>query len=352
MKIVILIPTIKPGGAEKQAVLLASTLSLEHEVHFVSLYGKNNLSVSVQKIIEDSNVQIHYLSGTKINRWREFYKILKRYSIDVAFNYLTSCDVLGALVEKMAGVKVVFNGIRNSRLAFVKTILEWFAHNLIADYTIYNSHSGAKYFESKGFSKKKTIIIHNCFPDVREPFEREDKEIKRIITVARFEPQKDYLTTIKSIAELRKVRTDFEFIIIGHGHLEKQIYSWINEYGLTSYTKVYIAPSNVQEILSRADIYLSTSLFEGTSNSIMEAMNWSIPIVATNVGDNYILVKHDVNGYLSNIGNTLELAKYMEILLSSYRKRLLMGLKGHENLLNFSSEKFKNNYNELLKTKI
>ena len=35
MKIAILIPTIKPGGAEKQAALLAATLSEENEVHFV-----------------------------------------------------------------------------------------------------------------------------------------------------------------------------------------------------------------------------------------------------------------------------------------------------------------------------
>ena len=34
MKIAILIPTIKPGGAEKQAALLAATLSEENEVHF------------------------------------------------------------------------------------------------------------------------------------------------------------------------------------------------------------------------------------------------------------------------------------------------------------------------------
>ena len=54
MKIAILIPTIKPGGAEKQAALLAATLSEENEVHFVSLWGKKNLSVIVQKFLEDA----------------------------------------------------------------------------------------------------------------------------------------------------------------------------------------------------------------------------------------------------------------------------------------------------------
>lgn len=352
MKIAILIPTIKPGGAEKQAALLAATLRQEHEVHFVALWGKKNSSVIVQKFLEDAHVHIHYLSGAKFGKWKEYFNLLKFYSIEVTFNYLTICDVVGAIVEKLAGVKTVFNGIRNSRLAPAKTILEWFAHNLIADYTIYNCQSGADYFEKLGFCKKKTIVIHNCFPNISEQINREDKKNKTIITVARFETQKDYLTAIKAIAELRNIRTDFVFKIIGHGHLETQIKTWVKEYNLADYTQILIAPSNVQEILKNADIYLSTSLFEGTSNSIMEAMNWSIPVVATNVGDNNVLVKHQKTGLLTEIGDYMELAKSMGILLSSYQERLEMGLKGHENLLNFSQEKFNNKYSQILKTKI
>lgn len=352
MKIAILIPTIKPGGAEKQAALLAATLSQEHEVHFMSLWGKKDLSMTVKKLLEDAHVHIHYLSGRRIGKWNEYYRLLKQLHIEVAFNYLTSCDVIGAIVEKLAGVNTVFNGIRNSRLAPVKTIVEWFAHNFFADYTIYNCQSGADYFEKHGFSRKKTIVIHNCFSDISGSMIHEDKQIKTIITVGRFEPQKDYLTAIRTIAELRKTRQDFVFTIIGHGHLEAQIRTWVRENGLTDYTQILIAPHNVQEILKSADIYLSTSLFEGTSNSIMEAMNWCIPVVATNVGDNYVLVEENKSGYLTPIGDIGRLVECLSTLLSSYQTRVFMGQKGHENLYNFSSEKFKNNYVEILKTKI
>lgn len=352
MKIAILIPTIKPGGAEKQAALLASTLSQEHDVHFVSLYGQRNHSVIVKRFLEKSHVSIHYLEGSFFKRWNAYRKLLKNQNINIAFNYLTVCDVLGAVVEKIAGVKTVYNGIRNSRLAPAKVLLEWFAHNFVADYTIYNCNSGAEYFEKKGFCKKKTIVIHNCFPNICDPIERADKPIKTIITVGRFEAQKDYLTAIKSISYLRNRRTDFRFTIIGHGHLEQHIRRWIDEYGLSTYTDVYIAPNNVQEILKDADIYLSTSLFEGTSNSIMEAMNWSIPVVATNVGDNYVLVEHQRGGYLTDVGDYRAISNYMEDLLSSYHKRIEMGLHCHENLLNFSEITFKKHFSTILNTKI
>lgn len=351
MKIVILIPTIKPGGAEKQAALLARTLSFDYEVHFVALYQGLESSVIIQTLLEGSRVNLHFLSNKGIKKWIEFYELLKRYDIKVAFNYLTFCDVMGAFVEKLAGIKTVFNGIRNSRLAPAKTLVEWVAHNIVADYTIYNCRSGAEYFERLGFCKKKTIVIHNCFQNISKPIKHEQKNIKSIITVGRFEPQKDYLTAIKSVAQLRKSRTDFEFIIVGHGSLEKQIVEWVNEYGLSSYTRIYIDPDNVQELLRRADIYLSTSLYEGTSNSIMEAMNWSVPVVATNVGDNSVLVEHDISGFLVNVGDVNALAQYMKKLLSSYQTRCTMGEAANVNLHNFSEERFRENYLEILRTR-
>ena len=64
--------------------------------------------------------------------------------------------------------------------------------------------------------------------------------------------------------------------------LEAQIREWVELYGIKDRTDIHIKPNNVSELERNADIYISTSLFEGTSNSIMEALNWSLPVVATN----------------------------------------------------------------------
>lgn len=93
--------------------------------------GKEESLGDSAKFLENAHVQIHYLSGKNFVKWKEYYQLLKQQKIEIAFNYLTVCDVTGAMVEKLAGVKTVFNGIRNSRLAPVKTVLEWFAHNFL-----------------------------------------------------------------------------------------------------------------------------------------------------------------------------------------------------------------------------
>lgn len=74
--------------------------------------------------------------------------------------------------------------------------------------------------------------------------------------------------------------------------METQVRKWIRQYVIDDITTIYINPNNIAELLDQADIYISTSLFEGTSNSIMEAMNADLPIVATNVGDNGQLVQN------------------------------------------------------------
>ena len=72
---------------------------------------------------------------------------------------------------------------------------------------------------------------------------------------------------------------------------KKNIRNWVKENDLENIINIYLNPDNVQKFISTADIYFSTSIFEGTSNSIMEALNWSLPVVATNVGDNEYLIK-------------------------------------------------------------
>jgi glycosyltransferase involved in cell wall biosynthesis len=50
----------------------------------------------------------------------------------------------------------------------------------------------------------------------------------------------------------------------------------------------------IKYYLKESVIFLSTSLFEGVSNSIMEAMIAGLPVVATDVGDNSYFVKNDL----------------------------------------------------------
>ena len=344
--IAILIPTLKAGGAEKQAVLLASQLAKRYDVHIILLAGESDIVFpNIAEIVEESNIRLHKIKGGMFKKLKVLKNTLKDNDINVLFNYLTKPNFVGSFAAKRSGVKHIYNGIRSSRVEWWKLILERIAHNWFATGTIYNCYSGEEYFSSKGLKKGKAIVIPNCFPNIASPIVREKRDVKHIVTVGRFVPPKDYKTIINTIAELKKQRSDFVMDIVGYGEEEQNIRTWIKEYGVEKYINIFISPNNVQDIVRDADIYLSTSLFEGTSNSIMEAMNWSLPVVATNVGDNDHLVLDKVSGTLHAIGDAKGMAASIAKLLDNYELRKEYGLASNKNLReNYSVEIFEKRY--------
>lgn len=344
----ILVPTIDSGGAEKQAVLLAIQLSKRYKVHLIVLYGGHAEYKINSDILSASPVYVHKLSGNLIAKVRHIKKILKNTGTIVLFNFLSLPDVIGSYVGYKLGINV-YNGIRTTRLESKKECFERYAHNHWATGTIYNCYSGAKYFGDKGFNVDKNIVIPNGFPNIAQPLKRQSKQLKTILTVGRFDPAKDYETIIKSVSILQ--RNDWRLCIVGYGALEEQIRGWVKVYGIEDRTDIHIKPDNVSELERNADIYISTSLFEGTSNSIMEAMNWSLPVVATDVGDNNHLIIDGVNGYLHPIGDVNGIMASLDRLLDSADLRNKMGVRSNQHLReSYSMEIFEKRYLDLIET--
>jgi glycosyltransferase involved in cell wall biosynthesis len=346
--IAIFVPSIKSGGAEKQAVLLARCLSVHYVVHFIVYHGEMApFEPNVKILSECQHYTLLNLCGGHWNRIKQLYRILRDNKVECIFNYLTFCDVVGAAIGRLAGVNWIYNGIRNSRLPKGKLFAERFFHNFFVTATIFNCYSGSEFFQDHGFSNKKCLVIPNGFPGIQNPVKRNLSDIPRIITVGRFVQQKDYETAIRAISLLNNHL--FRFLIVGYGDLEQDVRKWVKQYHLEDVTTIYINPSNTQELIKSADIYLSTSLFEGTSNSIMEAMNWSLPVVATNVGDNSYLVQEGQSGYLTSIGDAEGIANSLRELLDDSELRNRMGERGNQILRElYSMELFEKRYVELI----
>ena len=101
----------------------------------------------------------------------------------------------------------------------------------------------------------------------------------------------------------------------------------------------------------KTDSHFSTSIFEGTSNTIMEAMSYSLPDVATNVGDDNRLVIEGETGFLTQPKDVSALADRLEQLILSPEKRNSMGAKGYQHIKeNYSVDKFQQRYFELIES--
>lgn len=85
--------------------------------------------------------------------------------------------------------------------------------------------------------------------------------------------------------------------------------------------------NDINDILNISDIYLQPSRTEGLSLSIMEALNYSLPVIGTRVGGIPEIVHEGENGYLFEKENVEELADRIEILVNNREVREMMGRK-------------------------
>ncbi len=344
-KMAILISTLKIGGAEKQSIYLLNALKDKYKVFLIVFYGDIVERKNLQ-LIDGHNYDFIALNGNLLKKINFLYKFFKSQNITHLFTYLTKPNFYGAIIGKIAGVKNIYPSIRSTVLPQWKIALEKMA-SFFSTAVIFNSYCGESIFQQKGF--KKTIVIPNCFNYIAAPLQRNKQGTIKIITVGRFVDDKDYFTALNAMKELRKSTEYFIFQIVGYGNLENKIRNKVAALGLSQYVEIIIKPDNIPVLLNEADIYLSTSLFEGTSNSIMEAMNACLPIVATKVGDNNRLVSEGMNGFLSEAGDYVSIAQSLKELINDYAQRIKFGLASHKILNeNYSFEKFQDTYLKLV----
>ena len=350
--IVILVPSLVEAGAERQSVYLAISLLKDYNVALIIL--NNIISKKNQDLINKYNINLILIDDTNlIKKGFKFYKYIKVNKPKIIFSYLASGNLLNRIAGFLAGVKYRIGGIRNTVLPPMKIPLEKFFHNYLLTKTISNSHSAVNSLSKLGFKPEKFHIIHNAFSLNQQEIIRPVTNVVNIISVARFVLQKDYYTALQAIASLKDRLThsqfDFKYFLIGYGEQEAQIREWVKDLGVEDKVEVVIKPDNLEEYFKKADIFLTTSLFEGLSNSVMEALSFSLPVVATPAGDMEYLVKHGKNGYIVETGDVKGISDKLNILINDYDLRIKMGLKSYEILSkNFSMKKFKKEYLKLI----
>lgn len=346
--IAIFVQTLTSGGAEKQSVLLAKSLSRSYDVHYIIFNAKYIHQKYMYMLNEDNRIKIIGFTGNRLRCFGQFVHYLKSNRIAAIFAYLTAADAyagLAGLLHKMR----VFTGLRNAELPLHKLWVDRLVTNRLAYCGIANSYAGRTNFIAKGFKPNNITVITNCFEHIKPYNEKAISSCPHIITVGRFVAQKDYETAIKTIVKVRDSGRNLHFDIVGYGLLEKEVRGMVQAYGIEDITTIYINPNNISELLDKADIYISTSLFEGTSNSIMEAMNADLPVVCTDVGDNSKLILDGISGYICEKRNVKKLATCINKLLECPELRLIMGKRGKEHLADdYSMGKFRESYIKLI----
>lgn len=152
----------------------------------------------------------------------------------------------------------------------------------------------------------------------------------RIGVIARFEPVKDLGTLLRAMRILKDEGLLPALDLIGDGSERGALELFSAELGLTDQVCFHGFQRETPKYLAAIDIFALSSISEGTSISILEAMAAGKPIVATAVGGNPALVEDGVNGLLVPPGDPTALAQALKRLIVDESLRLQIGTVNRE----------------------
>ncbi|MFC1747520.1 glycosyltransferase [Pseudomonadota bacterium] len=118
-------------------------------------------------------------------------------------------------------------------------------------------------------------------------------------TVARLDPIKNHPMMLKAFRKVLDSGIDAKLIIVGDGEMRTTITNLITELKLEQHVIMTGYESKPQNHLALMDIYLLSSLSEGTSMTLLEAMSISKPCVVTNAGGNPEIIEQNFNGLVT-----------------------------------------------------
>ena len=345
--IIILCKTLLKGGAEKQALVLSKLLTEKKTNIILITWCGNKIDVTNLSYIEKNSIRYIGLKGNPITKYIHMLNVIKSENISIILSYLTLANLITGTIKLFNKNLLTIGGIRTDKFPFYKFFFEKFVHNYLNDATVFNNYSAKNKFAKKGFTPGKIYVIHNAIHVPVPQKSNEPKDGINVITVARFVRPKDFHTALYSFKQLtEKNRLEkFKYFIVGYGPMENEIRLLVRKLNLNTEVEILINPPDIPYILKKCNIYLSTSLYEGLSNSIMEAMVAGLPVIATDVGDNQYLIKDAYNGYLVPCGDIKLIAEKLEYLSNFENVRNEYGKYSHSIIEEeFSEEKLCENY--------
>jgi sugar transferase (PEP-CTERM/EpsH1 system associated) len=117
-------------------------------------------------------------------------------------------------------------------------------------------------------------------------------------TVGRLDPIKDYPTLLGAFSRLAARHERLRLVMVGDGPAREALTAQCRELKLEERVSFLGARDDVPELLEAMDLFVLTSLAEGASNTILEAMSTGVPVVATRVGGSPELVADGETGFL------------------------------------------------------
>lgn len=321
-RILCLIDSLGPGGAQRQLVGLARFLKARDYDVIVAAYHDDRFYVDQ---LLSSGVPYVYLKKAQKGLFRQWHlmRYLRKVTPDVVISYLESPSMRACVAHIFNRKFKLIVSERNTTQHTGKAEKLRFNLFRIADYVVPNAYAQEEYIK-KNFPQllKKVVTIPN-FVDLNHftpPIVRKRREKPEIIVVATIWQSKNTLGFIDAVRGLKN--KGYKFHISWYGKVDSSIDYFnqcqqkIEKLGIGDVIELKDKTTKIKECYQDADYFCLPSFYEGTPNVLCEAMACGLPIICSDICDNGIYVKERLNGFLFDPSNTDSIVGAIERALS------------------------------------
>ena len=332
MKILQIIPTLRPGGAERFVCEIATSLNKRKDIE-CNILTLHNITEddTLYPTIKDCNIKVHSFRINnifdKIAIIYKIYKFIKNGKYDVVHSHSAAIKYIILSVLLLKKIKFVATihseAKREAGKGFEKFVKKFmFKHNLCIPVTI--SKESLASFES--FYKKTTVMIPNgvsSFNGTADTKINKGKDEILFIHPASCQPVKNQELLFKSFAELKNKYRNIRLIWYGSNKAYKELFDsltpFFSDRNGIEYGGIH---SNIRSALMVADAMCLSSKMEGLPMTIIEAFSVGCPALCTPVGGCRNIISNGINGFLSESNSMEDYIKMLEkfILLSKDKK--------------------------------
>lgn len=187
-----------------------------------------------------------------------------------------------------------------------------------ADKMVFQSPDVLKWYREN--TKACGTVIFN--PVIADLPLSDNKRNNEIVNFCRITEQKNLIMLIRAFKKLNNNYPDYILTIYGNddnsGYIDKVI-AEIDNSAIAEKINLYPAQNDIHRIVKDCAMFVSSSDYEGMSNSMLEAMAMGMPVVCTDcpAGGARAVIKDHENGLLTPVGDAEALYRAMKEIIEN-----------------------------------
>ena len=353
------IPTLRIAGLENTVAKLTERLSADMNHVVITPAGDGPIRSRFPEGVPIIAMAEEH-APDRWNAWR-MARLFRTLRPDIVHSRNWSCvdAIIGA---RMAGVPIVVHSEHGREAAdpegrnAVRRLGRRLLAPMVTQFVTVSRDLARWLIEDIGLPGRKVLSICNGVDTQR--FSPAGRQAARVAfgfeagsivigTVGRLDPVKDQAGLLRAFARLTDdVRA--VLVIAGDGPCRADLESAISEFGIGGRVHMLGERDDIARVMAALDVFVLSSVGEGISNTILEAMATGLPVVATRVGGNPELVTEGTTGFLVEARSAEELARSLRRYLEDPALAARHGRAGRERAESeFSFERMEAAYHQL-----